>query len=151
MLPKVTNNLSKWGPGPPFASKMTSKTDPKIIKIPTSVKNWFLQPFSRHMLVLRVPGTPESDLKSSKKVTLNRHLKNTSIFRVWSRLSQKSGPQCCQSYPKQATQIHLKSTKNWPLSPKGAPRGCPGTPSYQNGAKGHKFSPQILKHLEHHF
>ena len=141
MLPKVTNNLSKWDPRPPFASKMTSKMDPKIIIIPTSVKYLFLQPLSSHMLVLRVPRTPESDLKSSKKVTWNKHPKKTSIFKVRIRLSQTHGPQRCQSDPKQAPQIHSKSTINWPLSPKGAPRGCPGTPSYQNGSKGHQFSP----------
>ncbi len=51
----------------PFASKMTSKIDPKVIKIPTSVKNLFLQSLSNQMLVFGVPDTLESDQKSSKK------------------------------------------------------------------------------------
>ena len=71
-LPWALQSEYSWGLVCPFASKMTSKMDPKIIRIPTSVKSWFLQPLSRHMLVLRVPGTLESDLKSSKKVTLKQ-------------------------------------------------------------------------------
>ncbi len=53
----------------PFASKITFKMDPKVIKIPTSMKNLFLEPLSSQMLVFGVPDTPESDQKSSKKVT----------------------------------------------------------------------------------
>ena len=53
----------------PFASNMTSKMDPKVINIPTSVKNLFLEPLSSQMLVFGVPDTPESDQKSSKKMT----------------------------------------------------------------------------------
>ena len=41
----------------PFASKITSKMDPKVIQIPTSVKNCFLEPLSSQMLVFGVPDT----------------------------------------------------------------------------------------------
>ena len=51
------------------AFKITSKIDPKVIKIPTSVKKKFLEPLSSQILVFGVPDTPESDKKSSKKVT----------------------------------------------------------------------------------
>ena len=50
-------------------SKMTSKSNPKIIKIYTSVKTSFLQPLQRQTLVFLVPDTTQSDPKSSKKHT----------------------------------------------------------------------------------
>jgi hypothetical protein len=54
--------------------------DPEINKIPTSVKSLFLQPLSCQMLVFGAPETPESDLKSSKKVTLKQTSKKYLYF-----------------------------------------------------------------------
>ena len=80
LTPPDPQSEYSWNLGPPFASKMTSKRYPKIIKIPTSVKTSFLQPLQHQTLVFLVPDTPESDPKSSKKPTSQQTPKKDTHF-----------------------------------------------------------------------
>jgi hypothetical protein len=64
-LSPSTINHTNWSQDHPKSSEI----DPKIMRIPTSVKTWFLQHLSHQILVSEAPGVQIQTSKSFKKVT----------------------------------------------------------------------------------
>ena len=80
------------------------------------------------MLVLRVPGTPESDLKSSKKVTLKQTSGKYLYFYGSNPLITKKWTPMLPKWLQTGTPNPLKIDQKLTLVPKGRPQGVPRYP-----------------------
>ena len=90
---------------------MTSKMDPKIVKIQGSVKIVFLHPLSIENLVFEVPGPPKSDQKSFKNVIGNWIASKTCFFSLQCISKCKSVAQWSKLGPKWGDTFVAKSSK----------------------------------------
>ena len=127
--PKVIKSHKKWSHGHPKTLKMC----PKIIRIPISAKNWFLQHLSHQMLVSGAPDVQIQTLKSFKKVTWKSARTKNMYVDPRSPKSYENG------VPK--TKQNRKNTKPGPQDLfSNAPRYpwiVPWSPRVQNGGRRH--------------